>query len=187
MQRVVVIHGNGDSSGSDNWSPWLKIELTKLGVKCETPNFPNPVLAKSDEWLPFLKETLKVDENTILIGHSSGAVAAMRYAEKNKIYGSILIGTYYSDLGYEDEKASGYFDAPWQWETIKNNQNWLIIFASTDDPFIRIEEPKYIRDKLDAQYHEFSDQGHFSGTSPGHQKLEFPELLDALKKKLNLS
>ena len=29
-------------------------------------------------WLPYMKDELKVDENTIIIGHSSGAVAAIR-------------------------------------------------------------------------------------------------------------
>lgn len=185
MQRVVLIHGNGEgSSGKDNWFPWLKAELTKLGIDCEAPDFPNPVLAKASEWLPYLKDTLKVDENTVLVGHSSGAIAAMKYAETNQVHGSVLVGTYYTDLGYEDEKASGYFDTPWKWEAIKKNQKWVIIFASEDDPYIDIKEPRFIRDKLSAEYHELENQGHFGGSSPDHLKLEFPELLNALKDKL---
>lgn len=178
-----MIHGNGNSSGQDNWFPWLKAELEKLGVACETPNFPNPKEAKADDWLPFLKNELRADENTILIGHSSGAVAAMRFAEQNKIYGSVLVGTYYTDLGYEDEKASGYFDTPWNWDAIRENQKWVIVFASEDDPYISIEEPHLISDKLKAEYHEMNGEGHFG---EGNSKLQFPELLEALQKKLGL-
>lgn len=116
-----------------------------------------------------------------MVGHSTGAVAAMRFAEHNNIFGSVLVGTYYTDLGYEDEKASGYFDKPWNWEAISQNQNWIMVFASTDDPYSAIEEPRLIKDKLQAAYFEFSDQGHFG---EGHTKLEFPELLKALKQKL---
>ena len=44
----------------------------------------------ADIWLPDLEE-LGADERTILIGHSSGAVAAMRYAESHRVLGSILV------------------------------------------------------------------------------------------------
>ena len=47
-------------------------------------------------WLPFMKENLLVDEETIIIGHSSGACAAVRYAEENKVAGIILVGAYTS-------------------------------------------------------------------------------------------
>lgn len=183
MRRVILIHGNGDSSGSDNWFPWLQSELSKLDVACETPDFPNPQAAKAEDWLPYLQDNLKADKETILVGHSSGAVAAMRYAEQHQIYGSVLVGTYYTDLGYEDEKASGYFDTPWNWELIRQNQNWVVVFASTDDPYVDIEEPRLIKDELRAEYYEFDNQGHFG---EGNNKLEFPELLVALKKKLDL-
>jgi len=184
MIRVVLLHGNGGGSGEDNWFPWLKYKLEKLGAACETPNLPDPIEAKSSKWLPYIKDVIKADENTILVGHSSGAVAAMRYAENNKLAGLILVGTYYTDLGYDDEKASGYFDEPWNWEAVKKNVPWTWIFASQDDPYISIDEPQFIRDKLSADYFEFKDRGHF-----GYDKdaAEFPELLEKLKEKLKLS
>ena len=39
----------------------------------------------SSIWLPFMKDELGVDENTIIIGHSSGACAAVRFAETHKV------------------------------------------------------------------------------------------------------
>lgn len=109
----------------------------------------------------------------------------MRYAETHKIGGSVLVGTYYTDLGYKDEKAAGYFDTPWDWQCIKNNQPWIIIFATPNDPYIDISEPQLIRDKLSAEYHELPGQGHFTGTLL-RRKRTFPELLSALKKKIDL-
>jgi predicted alpha/beta hydrolase family esterase len=184
MKRVVLIHGNGGGNGSDNWFPWVKAELEKIGAVCETPDMPDAMEAKSSIWLPYIQDVIRADENTILVGHSSGAVAAMRYAETHKLGGSVLVGTYYTDLGYEDEKAAGYFDTSWDWEAIKANQPWVMIFASTDDPYIDISEPKLIRDKLGADYHEFINQGHFGSADPAKAKLEFPELVQALKSKL---
>ncbi len=184
MTRIVLLHGNGGGSGEDNWLPWVKYKLEKLGIECEAPNLPDPAEAKASEWLPYIADVIKADENTILVGHSSGAVAALRYAENNKLGGLALVGAYYTDLGYDDEKASGYFDTPWDWDAIKKNVPWSMVFASTDDPYINIKEPRLIKEKLNADYYEFEDKGHF-----GYDKdtAELPELLQKLIEKLNLS
>jgi len=36
------------------------------------------VVARESIWLPFMEKELQCDENTIIVGHSSGAEAAMR-------------------------------------------------------------------------------------------------------------
>ena len=87
-----MIHGNGGGKPTDNWLPYLKAELEKMGVKTEAPQFPDADLARASYWLPFLKDHLKADANTIIVGHSSGAIAAMRFAETNRILGSVLVG-----------------------------------------------------------------------------------------------
>ncbi len=106
--------------------PYLKKELEHLGVKVDAPQFPDTELARSSYWPPFLEKELKADQNTFIVGHSSGAITAMRYAETHSILGSAFIGAYYTDLGIETEKLSGYFNTPWDWETIKKNQKWII-------------------------------------------------------------
>lgn len=178
--RVILIHGNGGSKPTDIWFPYIKTELEKLGLEVLAPQFPDAKLARASYWLPFLKNELKADENTIIIGHSSGAIAAMRFAEENKIYGSVLVGSYYTDLGYENEKLSGYFDSPWNWDAIRCNQHWIIQFASIDDPWIPIGEPRYVHDQLQSEYYEYLDQGHFGGD---YNKTTFPELIKAISSK----
>ena len=143
---------------------------------------PDNILAREKYWISFIENELHADKNTIIIGHSSGAVAAMKYAETHKILGSVLIGASYTDLGDENEKASGYFDRPWQWDSIKNNQNWIIQFASTDDPYIPIKEPRHIHKMLDTEYIEDTDERHYTGLN--HDKFEFPELLEVILLKL---
>ena len=154
----------------------MKAELEKLGVQVTNVQFPDAVMAREEYWLPFIKE-LGADENTILVGHSSGAVAAMHYAERNKILGSVLVGVCHTDLGEESERVSGYYDHPWDWKKIKNNQNWIVQFASIDDPYIPVAEPRFVREQLQTEYHEYADRGHFMNT-------EFPELIEAVKEKL---
>jgi predicted alpha/beta hydrolase family esterase len=181
MKRVVLLHGNGGGSGHDQWFPYIKRELEKAGITCVAPDLPDAQLARKQFWFPYFTNVLKLGPDDIVVGHSSGALAILKYAEDHKLGGSVLVGVYYTDLGYEDERTSGYFDTPWRWDSIKANQPWTAIFASTDDPYIPIAEPKYIRDKLGSRYFEFSDQGHFGlDETP---KLAFPELLDFLKQK----
>lgn len=180
--RVVLLHGNGNSHGTDNWFPYITLALQKIGIECVAPDLPDNVLARRKYWFPYFTDVLRLNAHDIVIGHSSGALAILKYAEEHEIGASILVGTYYTDLGYEDERTSGYFDTPWDWGKIRANQKWSAIFASTDDPYIPIEEPRFIRDKLGSEYFEFTGQGHFGGET--HPKLEFPELLAFLKEKL---
>lgn len=161
MAKVVIIHGNGGCTNQSHWTPWLKAELEKNNILVVSPTMPDNYEAKASIWLPFMRKTLGCDENTIIIGHSSGAVAALRYAEQYRLLGTVLIAACYTDLGYKSEQIAGYYDEPWKWKDIKNNQQWIVQFSSTDDPYIPIAEARHINTQLATEYLEFTDQGHF--------------------------
>lgn len=180
--KVIFIPGNGGESTKDNWFPYLKKELELLAVQVVDSEFPDNDLARESFWIPFLKNDLQADEQTILIGHSSGAIAAMRFAESNRLLGTVLVSAYHTDLGLPKEKQSGYFDRPWNWESIVQNQKWIIQFASINDPWIPIEEAHFVHEKLHTEYYELLEQGHLGD----YTKLDFPELLAAIKLKLAL-
>lgn len=50
-------------------------------------NMPDPVGARESVWLPFMKNELQCGEDTVIVGHSSGAAAAMRFAETERVAG----------------------------------------------------------------------------------------------------
>lgn len=179
--KAVIIPGNDNSLITSNWYQYTKSELEKLGLEVTAKNMPDPKLARKTIWIPFIKEKIFNDENAILIGHSSGAATILRFLEENKCKLAIIVGAYHSDLGDELEKKSGYFDEPWKWNQIKNNAEKIVIFASQDDPYIPISEPRFIREKVDAEYHEYKDEGHFGSDV---NKTEFPELVEVVKKAL---
>jgi len=139
--RVIIIPGNGNTDISLNWYLYVKEKLEKLGLEVVAKNMPDPDLARKEYWIPFIEQQLGGDDNAILIGHSSGAVAILRYLEDHKAQGAVIVGVYHTDLGMETEKQSGYFDGEWQWSKIRQNVKWIIEFASTDDPYIPIDEP----------------------------------------------
>ena len=76
------------------------------------------------------------------------------------------------------EAASGYYSAPWQWQRIRENQPWIGIFSSTDDPHIPIAEPRFVAAQLKCSYFEFEDRGHFVDSR------ELPEVLAFVRRKL---
>jgi predicted alpha/beta hydrolase family esterase len=155
----------------------LERELLALGLTVINQTFPDNVKARAKHWLPFL-ESLGADEATILVGHSSGAVAAMRYAETHLLLGSILVGVCHTDLGDAGEAASGYYAAPWRWADIRANQQWLAIYNSTDDPHIPIREPRFVAAQLQCSYFEFTDRGHFTDSRT------FPEVRTFIGRRL---
>jgi predicted alpha/beta hydrolase family esterase len=177
QRKAILIHGNGGSTAGDIWLPWLERELRALGLAVVNRTFPDNVKARARFWLPFIAE-LGADENTILVGHSSGAVAAMRYAESHRILASVLVGVCHTDLGDSGEAASGYYSAPWQWQRIRENQDWIGIFNSTDDPHIPIREARFVAAQLRCSYFESTSRGHFVDTR------DLPEVLEFVQRKL---
>src|SRR6188768_3366313 len=178
MPKAILIHGNGGCTAGDIWLPWVERELAAAGLDVINRTFPDNVKARTRFWLPFLEE-LGADEQTILIGHSSGAVAAMRYAETHRLLGSVLVGVCHTDLGDAFEAASGYYDAPWQWDRIRNNQRWVGIYQSSDDPLIPVAEARFVAAQLKCSYFEHTDRGHFTDSR------DFPEVVQFVRRQLN--
>ena len=174
--RIIYIHGNQTMRWSFAWAPWLKAELEKRGYETSFETFPDSIIARAQYWLPFLKDHVKAGERDILVGWSSGATAALRYAEENKIFGSALIAPSSSDLGIELEKQSGYFDKPWNWDRIKANQKSIALVHSDNDPFIPQDEFVFITEKLKPDVIKIPGAKHFI------ERDTFPEVLEYLLK-----
>lgn len=135
-----------------------------------------------------LAEKTSDDSNVILVGHSSGAQAALRYAELFSTRGIVLVSATYSDLGDAGERASGYYPQgngkdetnAYKFDDMKKNCKKWIQFHSDDDPFIPLFEAERIRDGLKASdkneysfdYQMLSGRSHFFEYSP--------ELLDVV-------
>ena len=184
-KKIVILPGNGCTNiRRSNWYGWFADEAKRLypNVEVVCRDMPDPFVARESEWIPFIKDVIEVDPSTIVVGHSSGAVCAMRLLESTQLLGVILVASCHTDLGDENERASGYFDRDWEWDTIKSNAKSIIQFHSTDDPLIPVEEAQFIAEKLASdhvQYFELNERSHFFEP--------FPELLASLKSLLGNS
>lgn len=91
--KIAIIPGNGAGDVFHaNWYGWAHKQINKMeNISCDLQNMPDPITARESIWIPFMRDHMGCDEDTIIIGHSSGAEAAMRFAEKYKVKGIILV------------------------------------------------------------------------------------------------
>merc|ERR1719356_106930 len=178
---VVVCPGNGCSNiRRSNWDGRFHDKLVNdHKIQCVCEDFPDPVHARRDIWVPHMRSLAEKhcganseSSDIVFVGHSSGAQAALRYAEKYPVHGIILVSATYSDLDNLHERASGYYPQkiknkeetnPYLFEKMKKNcKNW-IQFHSNDDPFIPLREAEQIRDGLGLKetYHMLPGRSHF--------------------------
>ncbi|CAG8534557.1 9149_t:CDS:2 [Paraglomus occultum] len=141
--------------------------------------FPDFYVGRENIWLPFLEKTLNAGAEHVLIGHSTGAVAALRYLESHRVLGVALASAYHTHLDDPNERESGYFSRPWDWSKISQNANWIIQFSSSDDYAVPIAEQRFVHNQIKSHYREFTDRGHFTGSR------EFPELVDTVLEFMN--
>lgn len=162
--RCIIVPGCGCSPvSSANWYKWMHEKLIDSDAFSEVllEDMPDPDDAKESIWLPFIITKLKADSNTVMIGHSSGAVAAMRLLENNKLKGCVLVSACHSDGGVESERLAGYYNRPWKWDAIKSNAEWILQYHSSDDHLIPIAEADLVASKLNSEYFKFDDKSHF--------------------------
>jgi len=146
LPRIVILPGNGcDGDEQDlrasNFYGWAADAFTARGfpdvrLRC----MPDPLEARSRFWLPFIEQELEADATTVLIGHSSGAVAALRVAERRRLRGLVLVAAYENPLGDAGEAASGYFDAAFDWAAVVANCGFVVQFAGERDRLVPLAE-----------------------------------------------
>lgn len=174
--RVIILPGNGCTPIREcNWYGWLEEQLkAEPGVEVLMSDMPDPFVARENVWLPFVQRSWAPDERTVVIGHSSGAEAAMRLAETTKLLGIVLVSACHTDLGISNERASGYYARPWLWEDIRENVGRIVQFGAKDDPFLPLKEQQHVADSLRAEFHRLDGRGHF-------MEDEMPELMDVVR------
>jgi len=177
-QRVVIVPGNGMAGSlaalrECNFYGAAEELFTSRGFDARLQPMPDPLRARESVWLPFIKSGLGCDEQSVLVGHSSGAAAALRYAERWPVRGLVLIAAYDDDLGDEGERASGYFNRPFDWTRIAANAGFLVQYAGARDDLVPIAVQRRVAAALGAvvDYREDPRGDHFfAGAS-------FPEAL----------
>ncbi len=159
---------------------WLKGKLVGRGYKVWLPQLPGADKPEAKAYNDFLlsNREFTFNEETILIGHSSGAVEILNVlqnlAPDTRIKTAILVSAFKDDLGWG--QLTNLFCEPFNFEKIKQHCGKFIFIHSKDDPYCPIEHAKYLAAQTKGELIVFSDQGHFN-TEAGPQYKQFPELI----------
>lgn len=171
MMQVFIVHRWKGTPQSD-WYPWLKSELENNGYKVTIPEMPNSNAPKIDAWVGKLKEQITPNEKTILVGHSIGCQAILRYLEQLdkdiKIKGAIFVAPWLSlkENIFLNEKFKKV-GMPWlekkiDFEKVKTHtENFVTIFSS-NDPFVAVSQCDVFQKKLDSKNIILKNKGHFT-------------------------
>ncbi len=192
MKNIFIIHGSYGSP-QENWFPWLKKELSKLGHKVLVPQFPIPPTDKQDssygghklsEWIETLNDYSRyIDNETIFIAHSRGCVFTYHYLAKIKqsISATFLVAPWINFLWYpkNNKKIDSFHRVPFDWKKIKKGSRYFEVYQSTNDD-TPVSEGEEIAKKLDANLVVVKNAGHFSA-STDKKFVEFPLLLKNVK------
>jgi predicted alpha/beta hydrolase family esterase len=188
MKRAVILHGT-NADHTQNWFPWTKQELEKLGYEVWVPDLPGADHPNLDTYIPFLKEQDWDFNDNLVIGHSSGAVTILgllQALQKGvKIDAAILVGAFTQRLADDPswEMLRGLFSKPFDYKAIKQKAKRFIFIHSPDDPYCPIEDARWLCKQVGGEFIEIPGSKHFSvNLDPRFNK--FPELIDLIKQKV---
>lgn len=178
---IFIIHGTYGHP-RENWFPWLKEELEKLGHKAIVPAFPTPKNMSLRNWMKVM-EQYTINEDDILVGHSIGPALVLRLLEKNKAKAAFLVAGFLGALDNDevDDLNSSFFIEPFEWERIRANCKKIELIYSDNDPYVPVEKALELADKLKIKPILVKGAGHFNEAA-GYTK--FPRLLEDIKHKL---
>lgn len=183
MTRFLILHGT-DGSPQSNWFMWLKGKLIGEGYNVWLPQLPNPDKPDSKAYTDFLlsKEDFIFDKDTIIIGHSSGAVEILHLLQNlpkgSSVKAAILVSAFKDNLDWE--ALDGLFVEALDFEAIKKHCANFIFIHSDNDPYSPIEHAEYLAEQTGGKLITFEEQGHFN-TEQSPQYKQFPQLLDIIR------
>lgn len=171
--RIVYLHGDGVMHWAHPWVARLHARLIAAGFSTFFETFPDSIDARAEYWLPFLRDHVCAGADDVLLGWSAGAVAAMRYAQEHAVRGLVLVAPYYTDLGLEAVRRSGFVTPAWDWEALRGHAPRRIIFHGDEDPWITQSELRSLATYLAAEVHMIDGAGHFSDLTAFPQLEEY--------------
>jgi predicted alpha/beta hydrolase family esterase len=184
VKKAVILHGT-QGSPEGNWFRWLEGELSSRGLKVWLPALPSAEQPSLRRWAEFVSHNVPfdLDDETVIIGHSSGAILSLILTQEaaTKLGGVVAISVFHDNsLGWDANNK--LFDVELDYEKIKSNAGSLLFVHSDNDPYVPLEQAKYVADNCQAEIIVVPGQGHFN-LEASEAYTQFQLLLDLLNKR----
>lgn len=185
MKNALILHGTDFDKEMkqrfNNWFPWLKEELEKIGYKVWVPELPEAWHPDLERNWNFLKD-FDFNEETVIVGHSSGGAMVFgllhKLPPKKKINKAVSVAGFYKDEGWNCE---GLFSEKYNWEKIKRQVKKIFVIASNNDPYIKNKQTDYLAKHTGVKPIIIPGSFHLSVGSAGEKFRKFSKLLEIIK------
>lgn len=159
VKNILILHG-WNAAPQDHWFSEAQEHWRKKGWRVEVPEFPGNYFPKKDEWLEAISN-FQPDKSWILIGHSLGGVAILKYLEMadKPIAKAILIATPFTSMHFG--ALDNFFEGGFRWENIKANCPSFEIINEDNDPAVPVEHGQKYAQNLSGHLHTVSGYTHF--------------------------
>lgn len=181
MRKAFILHGT-DGHPESNWFMWLKDKLENAGYEVQVPLLPDNHTPNRKTYNDYLFGLGYDLTNSLLIGHSSGAVSVLNLLEDERcpsIDKAVLVGVWYTCEGtvLNPEQFKKLFPKNgFNFELIRSKVNSTLIIHGDDDPYCPLDQAKLIAEKLKSKVSIIKGGGHLGST----RNPDFPELKELL-------
>ena len=167
---------NPESSAQSNkhWLPWIQRQLILKGILAQCPELPEPYEPIYEKWCAVF-EQFKIDQDTILIGHSCGGGFLVRWLSENQVkVGRVILVAPFLDPNHDEVKSDFFLFQIDQ--NLTSKTKGLTIIVSPQDDQIILDSVNQIKGAVpDVQVISIENKGHFTLSDMGTD--QFPELL----------
>jgi leucyl-tRNA synthetase len=189
ISNVVIVHGSPQYDKRKNkdyvpendkhWMPWLKKKLEKQKIKFDSPLMPVSWNPKYEDWkIEF--EKIKLDENSILIGHSAGGAFLVRWlGETKRKFRKLILVAAGKINDSSNERLHKFYDFELN-KDVKSRIEEIIIFVSDNERDSIKKSSRVYENIFRCKLIEFKGKGHFCRKDG---VTEFPELLEEILSK----
>jgi predicted alpha/beta hydrolase family esterase len=146
MSRVIISHEYG-SSPDQAWYGHMAAALGSHEVK--VPQMPDPEAPQPEPWLKAVTAEVADPRDTVLVGHSLGAVNLLRLLQRHDVdregqyAGVVLVAAMAHEVGY-DQLAS-FFDGGFDWDRIRRAAKRFRLLVAIDDPVLTPDPLEHVR------------------------------------------
>ncbi len=150
--NFLILHGWTGLPGK-NFIPSLKKELEDKGFSVQAPTMPNTSDPKESEQVEFVLKNAKINDNTIIVGHSLGGVVAMKaLMKRNKPFKGLVLVAPAIDpefSGATERPFWKHFKWNYDYEKLKQLTGFITILSDLQEKK-RVRYLEFLSEKLNA-------------------------------------